>query len=272
LQTPNFATFSGTTQDYDLANFNSVRAQIASPTRPNLFGLYALAPNYAMKSYGINSPEVASAIQFEDSQIALTVALLKSVGIYNKTEIVITNDHGNTALTQAIPDHGPGSIDQYLYDNGIPTAQTTTDRVALVWLQDPSQAQAAINLLSTPENMAQFGIQAITPASGLRDYLVTPRNRTPDFIVWPTDGSNGSQAVVYGSVPLSKQVEHGGRGDADQNILMLLEGPGIPVGYTSSQHVWLMQLASTVATTMCLSLPTATLPALPGTSAPENCQ
>ncbi|TME14466.1 MAG: alkaline phosphatase family protein [Chloroflexi bacterium] len=178
LQTPNFATFSGTTQDYDLANFNSVRAQIASPTRPNLFGLYALAPNYAMKSYGINSPEVASAIQFEDSQIALTVALLKSVGIYNKTEIVITNDHGNTALTQAIPDHGPGSIDQYLYDNGIPTAQTTTDRVALVWLQDPSQAQAAINLLSTPENMAQFGIQAITPASGLGDYLVTPQNRT----------------------------------------------------------------------------------------------
>jgi len=272
LQTPNFATFSGTTQAYDLANFNSVRAQIASPTRPNLFGLYALAPNYAMKSYGINSPEVASAIQFEDSQIALTVALLKSVGIYDKTEIVITNDHGNTALTQAIPDHGPGSIDQYLYDNGIPTAQTTTDRVALVWLQDPSQAQAAIDLLSTPENMAQFGIQDITPASGLGNYLVVPQNRTPDFIVWPTDGSNGSQAVVYGSVPLSKQVEHGGRGDADQNILMLLEGPGIPVGYTSSQHVWLMQLASTVATTMCLSLPTATLPALPGTSAPENCQ
>ncbi len=272
LQTPNFATFSGTTQDYDLANFNSVRAQIASPTRPNLFGLYALAPNYAMKSYGINSPEVASAIQFEDSQIALTVALLKSVGIYNQTEIVITNDHGNTALKQAIPDHGPGSIDQYLNDNGIPTAQTTTDRVALVWLQDSSQAQAAIDLLSTPENMTQFGIQDITPASGLGDYLVKPQNRTPDFIVWPTDGSNGSQAVVYGSVPLSKQVEHGGRGDADQNILMLLEGPGIPVGYTSSQHVWLMQLASTVATTMCLSLPTATLPALPGTSAPENCQ
>ena len=120
--------------------------------------------------------------------------------------------------------------------------------------------------------MAQFGIQDITPASGLGNYLVVPQNRTPDFIVWPTDGSNGSQAVVYGSVPLSKQVEHGGRGDADQNILMLLEGPGIPVGYTSSQHVWLMQLASTVATTMCLSLPTATLPALPGTSAPENCQ
>ena len=114
--------------------------------------------------------------------------------------------------------------------------------MALVWLQDPSQAQAAIDLLSTPENMAQFGIQDITPASGLGNYLVVPQNRTPDFIVWPTDGSNGSQAVNYGDGPPSKLVEHGGRGDADQNILMLLEGPGIPVGYTSSQHVWLMQV------------------------------
>ncbi len=271
LQTPTLASFP-TPQAYDQVNFASVRAQIASPTRPNLFGLYALAPNYAMKSYGINSEEVASAIQFEDSQIAQTVALLKTVGIYDQTEIVIANDHGNTALTQAIPDHGPGSIDQYLNDNGIPTVRTTTDRVALVWLQDSSQAQAAIDLLSTPENMAQFGIQDITPASGLGDYLVAPQNRTPDFIVWPTDGSNGTQAVVYDSVPLGKLVEHGGRGDADQNILLLLEGPGVPVGYTSSQHVWLMQLASTVATTMCLTLPTATLDALPGITAPENCQ
>ncbi len=272
LQTPTLGGFPGTPQQYDQVNFDSVRAQIASPTRPNLFGLYALAPNYAMKSYGINSAEVASAIQFEDSQIAQTVALLKSVGIYNRTEIVIANDHGNTALTQAIPDHGPGSIDKYLTDHDIPTVRTTTDRVALVWLQDPSQAQAAINLLSTPENMAQFGIQAITPASGLGTYLVTPQDRTPDFIVWPTDGSNGTQAVVYDSVPLGKLAEHGGRGDADQNILLLLEGPGVPVGYTSSQHVWLMQLASTVATTMCLMLPTATLGALPGISAPQNCQ
>jgi predicted AlkP superfamily pyrophosphatase or phosphodiesterase len=272
LQTPTLSGFPGTPQDYDQVNFDSLRAQIASPTRPNLFGLYALAPNYAMKSYGINSAEVAAAIQFEDSQIAQTVDLLKSVGIYDQTEIVIANDHGNTALTQAIPDHGTGSIDQYLTDNGIPTAQTTTDRVALVWLQDPRQARTAINLLSTPQNMAQFGIQAITPASGLGDYLVVPQNRTPDFIVWPTDGSNGTQAVVYDSVPLSKLVEHGGRGSADQNVLLLLEGPGVPVGYTSSQHVWLMQLASTVATTMCLTLPTATFKALPGISAPANCQ
>src|SRR5216683_2423214 len=272
LQTPTFANFTGTPQQYDQMNFDAVRTEINSgANRPNVFGLYAVAPNTIMKKFGINSTQVDQIIQFEDSQIAQTVALLKMVGIYNRTEIAVVNDHGNTALTQAIPDHGPGSIDQFLIDHGIPTVQTTTDRVALVYLKNPSQAQAAINQLSSPANMAQFGIQAITPASGLGAYLVAPPNRTPDFIVWPTDGSNGTQAVVYDTPPLGKLAEHGGRGAADQNILMVLEGPGVQAGFTTNQHVWLMQAGSTVAADMCLNLANATYAPLPGTSADGNC-
>src|SRR5947209_5264682 len=197
LQTPTFADFTGTPEQYDQMNFDAVRAEISSSNRPNIFGLYAVAPNTAMKQFGIHSPAAASTIQFEDSQIAQTVALLKSVGIYDQTEIVIVNDHGNTAINTVIPDSGPGSIDQFLNDNGIPTDQTTTDRVALVWLRNPKQAQAAIKLLSMPHNKVQFGIQAITPASGLGAYLVAPANRTPDFIVWPTAGSHGTRPVLY---------------------------------------------------------------------------
>jgi len=274
LQTPTFANFTGTPQQYDQMNFDAVGKEIKmGANRPNVFGLYAVAPNSIMKKYGINSLQVAQTIQFEDSQIAQTVALLKMVGIYNQTEIAVVNDHGNTALTEAIPDHGPGSIDQFLIDNGIPTDQTTTDRVALVWLQNPAQAQSAIDLLSKPKNMAQFGIQAITPASGLGAYMVTPQFRTPDFIVWPTDGSNGTQAVVYDTPPLSKLAEHGGRGAADQDILVIMEGPGVQVGFTTNQHVWLMQVGTTVAADMCLNLANATFGALPGTGAANNnCQ
>lgn len=274
LQTPTFANFQGTPQQYDQMNFDSVRAEINSgSSRPNIFGLYAVAPNSVMKQYGINSPEVAQIIQFEDSQIAQTVALLKSVGIYNQTEIALVNDHGNTALTEAIPDHGPGSIDQYLNDNGIPTVHTTTDRVALVYLKNPFQTLQAIHLLSSPQNMAQFGIQAMTPFYQLGGYMVTPQYRTPSFIVWPTDGSNGTQAVVYDSVPLSKLAEHGGRGSADQNIMIVMEGPGVQPGYTTNQHVWIMQVGSTVAADMCLDLANATYQPLPGTSSDDNnCQ
>ncbi len=135
LQTPTFANFTGTPQQYDQMNFDAVRAEINSgSSRPNVFGLYAVAPNSVMKQYGIDSPQVAQIIQFEDAQVAQTVALLKSVGIYNQTEIALMNDHGNTALTEAIPGSGPGSIDQFLNDNGIPTVQgARLDRVALVY-------------------------------------------------------------------------------------------------------------------------------------------
>lgn len=274
LQTPTFANFTGTPQQYDQMNFDAVRAEINSgSSRPNVFGLYAVAPNSIMKQYGIDSPQVAQIIQFEDAQIAQTVALLKSVGIYNQTEIALVNEHGNTALTKAIPDSGPGSINQFLNDNGIPTVQTTTDRVALVYLKDPQQTNAAIRLLSMPQNMAQFGIQAMTPASGLGAYMVTPKDRTPSFIVWPTDGSNGTQAVVYASVPLNKLAEHGGRGEADQDIMLVMEGPGVQSGFTTNRHVWLMQVGSTVAANMCLNLANATYSPLPGTSGDNNnCQ
>src|SRR5713101_7340488 len=120
LQTPTFANFTGTPQQYDQMNFDAVRKEIKmSANRPNVFGLYAVAPNSIMKKYGINSLQVAQTLQFEDSQIAQTVALLKMVGIYNQTEIAVVNDHGNTELTEPIPDNGPGSIDQFLIDNGI---------------------------------------------------------------------------------------------------------------------------------------------------------
>ena len=267
LRTPTFANFKGTPQQYDRMNFEVVRDEIQSgDKRPNLFGLYAVAPNSIMKTYGIDSPQVAQVIQFEDQQIAQTVATLKSAGIYNQTEIAVINDHGNTALTEAIPDHGPGSIDQFLIDNGIPTAQTTADRVALVYLQNPSQTHQAIQLLLQPQNKQQFGIQAITPASGLGAYMVTPQYRTPSFIVWPMDGAHGTPSVVYASVPLNKLAEHGGRGKADQDVMIVMEGPGVQAGFTTDQHVWVMQVGSSIAADMCLDLANATLAPLPGTN------
>ena len=274
LRTPTFANYKGTPENYDKMNFEAVRDEIDSGSkRPNVFGLYAVAPNSIMKLYGIDSPQVAQTIQFEDAQVERTVDLLKKVGIYNQTEIVLVNDHGNTALTKAIPGSGPGSIDQYLNDNGIPTVQTTTDRVALVYLKNPGQTQQAITLLSTPQNKKMFGIQAMTPASGLGVYMVTPKYRTPSFIVWPMDGVHGTPSVVYASVPLNKLAEHGGRGPADQNVMIVLEGPGVQSGFVTDQHVWLMQVGSTVAADMCLNLANATYAPLPGTHGGDNnCQ
>ncbi len=97
-----------------------------------------------------------------------------------------------------------------------------------------------------------------------------PQDRTPDFIVWPTDGSNGTQAVLYDTSPLGKLAERRGRGASDQAISLILEGPGVSAGYSTNRHVWVMQIGSTVAADMCLQLPNATYSPLPGTSADDN--
>lgn len=265
LRTPTFQDFlsnGGTPSAYDQMNFDSIRSEILSSNRPNIFGLYAVAPNTIMKDYGINSSQTAAIINFEDNQIRQTVEVLKQAGIYNQTDMIITNDHGNTAINTTIPASGAGSIDQFLNDNGIPTLQTTADRVALIWLKNPQQAQQAAALLSTSTNKNKFGIQGITLASGMAAYMAAPANRTPDLSIWPMDGSNGTPAVVYESSP--ELAEHGGRGTADQAIMLVMVGPGIPAGQTVSQHIWEMQIGPTVAKLMGLQLPNATFNVLPG--------
>jgi hypothetical protein len=55
--------------------------------------------------------------------------------------------------------------------------------------------------------------------------------------------------------------------------MIIMEGPGVQAGYTTNNHVWLMQVGTTIAHDMCLNLANATYPALPGTSADNNnCQ
>src|SRR5205085_8735431 len=89
-----------------------------------------------------------------------------------------------------------------------------------------------------------------------------PPDRTPDFAIEPTIGENGTPAVVYTSPPLGKHVEHGGFNASDLNVPLFISGPGIKHGVTSDDHVFDMQIAPTLAHTMCLDLKTAVLPPL----------
>lgn len=263
LRTPTFANFKGTPQQYDHKNFARLRADILSGSnRPNLFVIYAVAPNSIEKQYGINAPEVAQTISFEDNEIKQTVDTLKQAGIYDQTDIVVTADHGNTAVNTAIPDSGPGSIQQYLDDHGIPVIQATADQVYLVWLQDPSQTKAAIKLLSPPSVRQQFGISYFLNQDQLAELNAAPQDRTPDFAIEPTIGKHGTPAVVYTSPPLMKQVEHGGFNTSDIRVPLFISGPVIKQGVSIDDRVFDMQIGSTLAYTMCLNLKTAILPPL----------
>src|SRR5437763_12650262 len=117
-------------KQYDHENYEFLRSDILSEAnRPNLFAMYVVAPNSIEKLFGINAPEVAQVITFEDNEIRATVDALKQTGIYDQTDIVITADHGNTAVNKAIPDSGPGSIEQFLENHGMFVLQATADQI-----------------------------------------------------------------------------------------------------------------------------------------------
>ena len=103
LRTSTFANFPGTPQQYDDIYYSNIRSDVLSgPNRPNLYVLYAVSPNSIEKQFGINAPQVAQVISFEDNEIKQTVDAFKQAGIYNQTDIVVTSDHGNTAVNLSL--------------------------------------------------------------------------------------------------------------------------------------------------------------------------
>ncbi len=251
FQGPEIAEWKGTQSTYDQMTFDILRAQIKSSTPPDLMGLYILAPSGAQKKIGqgITSTATLQAIKLEDDEIGQTVTALQDAGLYNDTVIIITADHGNTATPRNIPEDGAGSIADFLTSNNIAVIEGGHDDLYMTYLKDSSQTQAAVNLLSKAENKEKFGVDRILTEADMKTLGAAPTNRTPDFVVIPTEG------IVYSNK--AKAAEHGGISLADLNVQMIISGPGIKQGAVVSEPVKVQQIAPTLAQMLGLSLPTA---------------
>lgn len=255
FQAPEIATWQGSQSTYDQMTFDILRSQIKSANPPDIMGLYILAPSGAEKKLGqgITSTQTLKTIKLEDDEIGQTVTALKDAGMYNDTVIIITADHGNTPTPTNIKE---SAIKDFLAANNMPLLQDSHDDLYQVYLKDSSQAQAAMDLLSKPENKAKFGVDHFLTQADLKNMDANPADRTPDFIVIPTEG------VVYSDSP--KAAEHGGISQADLNIPLIISGPGIKQGVTLDDKVKIQQIAPTLAQLLGLNMPSATFPALTG--------
>lgn len=263
LQLPEVARFNGTQREYDTMTFEMLRGQIYSQTPPDLYGLYVLAPSGAQKSKGVASKETLDELRVVDEQIGRTVQALIDTKQYDDTVIVITADHGNTDTPVIVPQSGNGSIVDFLKQSGIETVHSTPDDLLMVYLRDTNQRQAAIDLLNQPANKERFGIRTIFTQRDLEALGAAPADRTPDFVVIPTDGTNGTRGVIYAKPDATKIAEHGGASEADYRVPLLLVGPGVPAGVVVDDPLQTLLVAPTLANILGLSLPTATVPALP---------
>ena len=285
LQTPTLSFQCTNSLDYQCAegfdntNFNNLISEVTGPNPPALSGMYVMAPNEAMKAGGIYNADgtgasatTAQSLSFEDNEVARLIAALKAAHRWQHTVLIVTSDHGNNPIRpnpypnctqndasapEACPFIDPSTIDSYLASNGIPVAHDTADDVSLLWLQNPSQASDALNLLNTPQARNMFAIDQLLTSSQLASLGVAPANRTPDLAISPVSGFD------YDSVDSTKLAEHGGLHPDDLNIPLIIGG-GIPHdARVVDSPVTNLQIAPTIAGLLGVDFPSSQVPPLP---------
>jgi len=254
LALPELATYKGTNAEFDAANFALLEEHIRSGS--DIAGIYAIAPNYAMKDKGIGSAETRASIAAVDRALAHLVESLRASGRYDNTVFVITSDHGNSETPTAIAKSGPASITGVLEARGIKVAHVTYDNLALVYLADPARRAEAATVLEAPEMKAALGIDRIASREELMRLQAFAPDQMPDLVVLCRPD------VVYTKVPSKKLAEHGGMNLADRRVPLILAGPGIRAGVVVDDVVSTTSIGPTLARLLGLSLPDATAPVL----------
>lgn len=183
---------------------------------PTLFGGNFQAVSVAQKTYGYVAgtlaftPQLITALDFVDASLGKVVAALKAKGVYDETLITIASKHGQSPIDPT----KYGKISQHLLPAaiGVPVDFITTDDVALVFLSDIRDTDAAVDNLNKQRDA--FKIADIISGERLA-YLGYGDPKTdpavPHIIVRPEVG------IIY-TTSTAKIAEHGGLSDDDRKV------------------------------------------------------
>ncbi|MBR0800385.1 alkaline phosphatase family protein [Bradyrhizobium jicamae] len=205
---------------------------------------------------GTPSAVLAFGLQKTDEALGSMIQALKSRGLYESTLFIVGAKHGQSPinpakvnkpghfadLVAALPDSGTNPGAQAIAAaNACSTGAcgfVQDDDIALIWLQDQSQAKAAIDYLNT--NAKALFIDEVIGGDELKLKFNDPAqdSRTPDIIVQP----------VYGTIYTSstkKNAEHGGFSFGDTNVALIVSNPVLPA-VTLKTPVATSQVAPTI--------------------------
>jgi hypothetical protein len=214
-------------------------------------------PNYVAGAYEPGTlsftPQMEDGMGFVDKAIGSLIGELKSQGVYDSTEIILTAKHGQSPIdpgTLAKIGHQTQSL---LNTAGITTAQVTDDDVSLIWLANQADTPAAVTALNQSiGNGNPARIAHVYAGSELARTFGDPaaNDRTPDIIVQPIPGT------IY-STSNAKVAEHGGLATDDTHVALLVvnghtgDGHGV-AGTTIPAPVVTTQIAPTILQTLGL--------------------
>jgi arylsulfatase A-like enzyme len=184
------------------------------------------------------------------------IQALKTRGLYQSTLFIVSAKHGQSPinpakvnkpghfadLVAALPDAATNPGAQAIASANAcstgPCGFVQDDDIALIWLQDQSKTQAAIDYLNA--NAKALFIDEVMGGDELKLKFNDPAHdsRTPDILVQPVYGT-----VYTGST--KKNAEHGGFSFGDTNVGLIVSNPRLP-GVTLKTPVASSQVAPTI--------------------------
>jgi len=190
---------------------------------------------------GTPSPDLAEALKHTDASIGKMLAELQAKGLDKDTLVILSAKHGQSAIDPAqkkITDKKliPAALDGVAKDLG---AQVTMDSVALVWLADQSKTADAVKALNAIKDKG--AISEIYDAGKIASIFAdaSKDSRVPDLVVLPANG------VIYTKPTATKIAEHGGFGEDDTHVALLLSNPAMAAAEVKDP-VTNMQVAPTI--------------------------
>jgi hypothetical protein len=185
---------------------------------------------------GTPTAVLAYGLQKTDEALGSMILALKNRGLYQSTLFIVGAKHGQSPinpakvnkpghfadLVAALPDAGTNPGAQAIASANAcstgPCGFVQDDDIALIWLQDQSKTQAAIDYLNV--NAKALFIDEVIGGDDMKLKFNDPAHdsRTPDILVQPVYGT------VY-TTSTKKNAEHGGFSFGDTNVGLIVSNP-----------------------------------------------
>ncbi|HVH85606.1 MAG TPA: alkaline phosphatase family protein [Terriglobales bacterium] len=180
------------------------------------------------------TPVLEYGLEQTDAALGAMISALKHEGIYDSTLFIVSAKHGQSPINPARVNKPGHFADLVTGDSGTDAGAAAIaaagncsigscgfvqdDDIALIWLQDQSQTQAAANYLN--KNAKKLFIDEVMAGEDLTLKFNDPTkdSRTPDIIVQPQYGT------IY-TTSSKKNAEHGGFSFGDTNVGLIVSNP-----------------------------------------------
>jgi hypothetical protein len=219
-------------------------------------------PGGYLDGSGTPTDVLAYALDAVDADLELMVNALKQRNLFESTLIIVTAKHGQSPINPVKinkPGHFADLVAGLTPANSAETAAQKAmnianncssgpcgfaqdDDIALIWLQDQTQAENVAALINN--HAKELFVDEVLAGDEIKLKFNDPmhNNRTPDIIVQPQYG------VVYTS-STKKNAEHGGFSFGDTNVGLIVSHAELP-----AQTIKTLVLSSQVAPTILRAL------------------